>query len=359
MRRKPKPEAVAVGAIIRAEREDLSVDHFDLGPAVDRAKALVENAFSKNTKRAYKASWVVFERWCVKRNLLPLPATPQIVALYVSEMASGEVEGASKKGSLEEQPKKKRRPSTISGHLASIHHHHTLAGLDSPTDAPEVNLMMESARRTYGTQKDKKSPILAEMIPSVIDVIDSDPDLSEMAKARNKGLVLLGFAGAFRRSELVHELCIVDFVEKKEGLLVHLRHSKTDQTGIGRYIRIPYGSSQKTCPVIAILSLRQKLADRGITSGSMFLSESRNNYGKPINTNSVALIIKAAIKAAGYDPAVYAGHSLRAGFVTSAAQRNATLPSIMEQTGHTDLRTLSEYIRVEGSWDAHAGKGLL
>jgi len=341
--------------------DTLSTEHADLQPAIDRAKRLVEGAFAPNTRRSYAATWRVFVRWCEVHGLSSLPATSQTVTLYVSELVAGEVAGAPKRNqSPDGMAKRMRRPATAASHLSSIAHHHMLKGLESPTEAVQVQLVMESARKTYGATKNKKAPIVSTMLPTIIASIEADKTLSAAAKARNRTLILFGFYGAFRRSELVLEIEVTDIEEKPEGLVVHLRHSKTDQTRRGRYIsimRLPH--LPELCPAAAVLRLRKTLSENGVTSGPLFRSMSRNSAGKPLGLNSVALVIKRTVRTAGYnDPAVsYAGHSLRAGYVTSAARAKSSLASIMEVTGHTDLRTLGEYIRLEGSWENHATKG--
>ncbi len=345
--------------IVPAHYSEIVTEPEELRPeVVQRAKKLAENAVAKNTHRAYEAGWLVFTRWCTSQGLCGLPASPQTVAAYISEMVAGEVAGPQRKGDGGVvQSKKKRRPATVSNHLSSIQFYHLAAGYFSPTNEPQVRLMLQAAYREHqGGRKNKKSPVLSEMLPAIMEALEQHGGKTLL---RDRALLLLGFAGAFRRSELVVEIKISDVHDAPEGLVVHLARSKTDQTGLGRDLRIPFGNNPATCAVTAVTALIVQLAQAGIVEGPLFRSASRNSFGKPLDTNSVALIVKRCLQLAGIDPATYSGHSLRSGFVTSAVRNKAALEEIMVQTGHKDLATLGEYIRLEGSWKNHAGKGLM
>jgi integrase len=163
---------------------------------------------------------------------------------------------------------------------------------------------------------------------------------------RDRALVLLGFAGAFRRSELVG-LNVDDCVFSKDGLTVTLRRSKTDQAGTGRKIGIPYGSNPDTCPVRTV---QEWIKQAGITAGPLFCSINRHGRVQPggLAGIDVARVVKKLTTRAGLDPAKFAGHSLRAGHATSAAIAGASERSIMNQTGHRSVQMVRRYIR-EGS----------
>jgi integrase len=161
--------------------------------------------------------------------------------------------------------------------------------------------------------------------------------------ARDRALILLGFAGAFRRSELVR-LDVDDCAFGKDGLTVTLRRSKSDQDGAGRKIGIPYGSNPETCPV---RSMQAWMEAAGINAGPVFRSINRHGQVKAARLSGidVARVVKKLVERAGLDPAKYAGHSLRAGHATSAAIAGASERSIMNQTGHKSVQMVRRYIR--------------
>jgi integrase len=164
-----------------------------------------------------------------------------------------------------------------------------------------------------------------------------------MIGARDRALILLGFAGAFRRSELVG-LDVEDCAFGKDGLTVTLRRSKTDQEGAGRRIGIPFGSNPETCPV---RTMQTWIERAGIGAGPLFRSINRHGQVQPgrLSGIDVARVVKKLAQRAGLDAAKYAGHSLRAGHATSAAIAGASERSIMNQTGHRSVQMVRRYIR--------------
>lgn len=162
---------------------------------------------------------------------------------------------------------------------------------------------------------------------------------SGLIGTRDRALILLGFAGAFRRSELVG-LDVDDCAFGKDGLTVTLRRSKTDQAGEGRRVGIPYGSNPDTCPV---RNLQEWIARAGVSVGPLFRSITR--HGCRLTGNDVARVVKKLALRAGLDPSKYAGHSLRAGHATSAAIAGASERSIMRQMGHRSVQMVRRYIR--------------
>jgi integrase len=222
--------------------------------------------------------------------------------------------------------------------LNAIAEAHKAIGMESPTHHAMVMNTMKGIRRTLGTAPAQKAPALTEEIRAMLDATDVGT-----IGARDRALILLGFAGAFRRSELVG-LDVADCVFGKDGLTVILLRSKTDQIGTGRKIGIPYGSNPETCP-LRVLQSWMELA--GITSGPMFRSISRHGRVQPgrLSGVDVARIVKKLALRAGLDAAKYAGHSLRAGHATSAAIAGASERSIMNQTGHRSVQMVRRYIR--------------
>jgi integrase len=197
---------------------------------------------------------------------------------------------------------------------------------------------MKGIRRTLGTAPQQKAPTLTADIRAMVDATDSG-----LIGVRDRALILLGFAGAFRRSELV-SLDLTDLEFGRDGLTVNLRRSKTDQEGQGRKVGIPYGSNPETCPVRTVQAW---IEQAGITDGAAFRSVNRHGHVQPgrLLGADVARIVKKLAESAVLDPAKYAGHSLRAGHATAAAIAGASERSIMNQTGHRSVQMVRRYIR--------------
>ncbi|RMD96339.1 MAG: integrase [Bacteroidetes bacterium] len=307
----------------------------------EAARKFAARSRAENTLRAYRADWVDFARWCEARRLPSLPAPPEVVTLYIAARARGS----------EEMPPLK--VSTLERRLAAIAAAHRLAGYEAPTSRRDEPLhsVWTGIVRDKGLARDKVAPVLTEDIRQMVRVIlEQDLTAGDTATVlrarRDVALLLLGFAGALRRSELA-ALTVEDIAIGPEGLRVRIRRSKGDQEGAGTTIGIHYGSEAATCPVRA---LRSWLIVSGITSGALFRSISRK--GKlavtSLSPRTVARIVKARAAAAGLDPRAYSGHSLRAGFATQAARAGVPERIIMRHTRHKDVMTLREYIRDGG-----------
>ncbi len=239
---------------------------------------------------------------------------------------------------------------SIQRRLNAIAEGHKATGLESPTHTAMVRNTMKGIRRTLGTAPVQKTAALTDDIRAMIDATDAG-----LIGSRDRALILLGFAGAFRRSELVG-LEVEDCAFGKDGLTVMLRRSKTDQIAAGRKVGIPYGANPETCPVRVVQRWTEQAA---INGGPLFRSINRHGKAQPgrLSGNDVARVVKKLAQRAGLDPATYAGHSLRAGHATTAATAGASERSIMNQTGHRSVQMVRRYIR-EGSLfrDNSAGK---
>jgi site-specific recombinase XerD len=275
---------------------------------------------AESTLRGYQTDWRAFCAWCEGRNVCPLPAAPETVAAYIAECA----------GHL--------KPGSIQRSLNAIAEAHKAAGLDSPTHNAIVRNTMKGIRRTMGTAPVQKAAALTDDIRAMVD----QADVCTIG-ARDRALILLGFAGAFRRSELVG-LDFEDCAFGRDGLTVTLRRSKTDQDGAGRKIGIPYGSNPETCPV---RTMQAWMEQAGISAGPVFRSINRHGQVGPgrLSGIDVARVVKKLADRAGLDAAKYAGHSLRAGHATAAAIAGASERSIMNQTGHRSVQMVRRYIR--------------
>jgi integrase len=239
--------------------------------------------------------------------------------------------------------------------LAAISQVHKAAGFASPRGAAEVQEVMKGIRRSLGVAQVQKAPILLSDLRAMVEALPIG-----LAGLRDRALLLVGFAGAFRRSELV-ALDIRDVNFAPEGLEVTLRRSKTDQEGVGRKIGLPYGSNPSTCPVRALQAWLNASAPQGTTSGPIFREvrpDGRTVMVAPLTGQSVALIVKKAATGAGLDPAKFSGHSLRAGLATSAAKAGKSERAIMAQTGHRSEKMVRRYIRDASLFDDNAASGI-
>ena len=290
-------------------------------PSLERAREFARQSKAENTLRGYRGDWKDFCGWCEARELSPLPATPEAVAGYIAECA-----GHLKVGSIQRR-------------LNAIAEAHKAVGVDSPTSAGMVRNTIKGIRRTMGTAAVQKAAALTDDIKAMVAMTDGG-----LIGARDRAMILLGFAGAFRRSELIG-LDVADCDFGKDGLTITLRRSKTDQDGQGRKIGIPYGSIPDTCPVRTV---QMWMEQAGITTtGPLFRSITRHGKLRPgrLAGIDVARVVKKLAVRAGLDAAKYAGHSLRAGHATSAAIAGATERSIMNQTGHRSVQMVRRYIR--------------
>jgi integrase len=250
----------------------------------------------------------------------PLPATPETVASYIAECA----------GHL--------KPGSIQRRLNAIAEAHKAMGAESPTRHAMVANTMKGIRRTKGTALVQKAAVLTDDIRAMVDATDRG-----LIGVRDRALILLGFAGAFRRSELVG-LDAEDCALIKDGLAITLQRSKTDQEGAGRKIGIPYGSNPETCSVRTVQAWMEQA---GISGGPVFRSINRHGHVGPARLSGidVARVVKKLALRAGLDAAKYAGHSLRAGHATTAAIGGASERSIMNQPGHRSVQMVRRYIR--------------
>lgn len=284
--------------------------------ATDSAVEYARSALSPASQRAYAADWRDFAAYCARVGAAARPADPTTIANYLAEQADAGV-----------------KLSTVKRRVAAIAAAHRALGLElSPTRHPAVQVVMRGIIRRLGRKQVKKAPVTPDLLRRLVALAGDDRE-GLLARA----VLLLGFAGAFRRSELV-SLDVTDLEPHPQGLVATLRRSKTDQEGEGRAVPIPFGENPETCPVRA---LRAWLAAAGITSGAVF----RGAAGARLRDREVAELVKRYVAKAGLDPAAFSGHSLRAGFVTAAALTGAQAWSISITTGHRDPRTLQGYIR--------------
>jgi integrase len=274
-------------------------------PAIVQAYAAKSK--SENTLRAYRSDWGQWCAWCAGSGHAPLPASPEAVATYIAEQG----------GVL--------KASTIDRRLDAISVAHKAAGYQSPTGAEVVRATLAGVCRTHGTAQVGKRAITVDELRRMVDLM---PETG--TGVRDRAIVLLGFAGALRRSEIV-ALTAGDIEFLADGARLVIRKSKTDQEGQGQVVGIPYGQDEATCPV---RSLKAYIGASG-AAGLLF----------PLSDRSVANIVKKWAGAAGMDPDLVAGHSLRSGLATAARKGGADEYSIMRQGRWKSRVTVQRYIR--------------
>ncbi len=271
----------------------------------------LKSSKASNTLRAYKADFKDFALFCQQNNLNPMPSEPKIITLYLTHLS------------------KSSKFSTLKRRLASISVIHKLNGYYLDTKHPIITENLLGIKRAKGTYQKAKKPILINDLKLIINAIDEDKNQNNRLK--NKALLLIGFSGGFRRSELV-AILLDDTEFVSEGVKIFVRRSKTDQSGEGMTKGIPYFSNSNYCPVV---SLKNWIKEGQIKSGKIFDMSDKN----------VALIIKKYASAAGLDEKKYSGHSLRSGFATSTAELGAEERSIMAMTGHKTTQMVRRYIK--------------
>ena len=304
--------------IVSSPSQDTEVG--PLAEIADRASEFVNQSKAKNTVRAYQSDWSHFELWCRAHGQISLPATSETVAFYLTDLSSTHKTG------------------TLVRRISAISQAHQIAGFETPTGSSQVRLVMAGIRRTNGTAQVAKTPVLVEDLRRMVSKLPGN-----LLGVRDRALLLVGFSGAFRRSELV-ALDVADAIINRDGIVIVIRRSKTDQEGEGRKIGVPYGSNPATCPVRA---LQDWLGQCGFAEGSLFRPIDRFSRVSPqrLSGAAIAEIVKRYVEAAGLDATKFAGHSLRSGLATSAAAAGASERSIMNQTGHRSLATVRKYIR--------------
>ena len=272
----------------------------------------LKNSKSFNTLRAYQSDYNDFSIFCSKNGFQSMPTQPKILALYLTELST------------------KSKFSTLKRRLASISILHKMRGHYVDTKHPIIMENLMGIKRAKGTHQKGKKPILISDLKLLINAIDESQE-KHIRKIRDKALILIGFSGGFRRSELVNiEIQDIEFVT--EGVKIFVKRSKTDQSGEGMRKAIPYFNNNQFCPVIAL----KKWIDA---------FEKNQNKIFNISDKNVALIIKKYASIAGLDSNKYAGHSLRSGFATSAAESGAEERNIMAMTGHKTTEMVRRYIK--------------
>ena len=297
-------------------------------PLMGLVEGYVRDSRSPNTLKAYASDLEQFKLWGGE-----LPSTPEQVAQFIAERADF------------------LKPATLSRYVASLAIAHQAMGLASPTSSELVRSVIKGIRRVHGVTQKAAKPLVKEDLFAVLDAMGDT-----LKDARDRSLLLVGFAGGFRRSELVG-LNVEDFAFVRQGMIITLRHSKTDQEGQGRKLGIPFGRT-KHCPVKATETWLQRTS---LSQGPIYTSLAKGGHTTSLRLSDSAVsdILQHRIAQAGMNPDGYSGHSLRSGFATSAAMAGVATWRIRKQTGHASDVMLSRYIRDGELFEDNAAGTLL
>ncbi len=304
----------------RNELQSTPRQHLLLEGLAPEAAGFARASKSSQTVRAYQTGWRQFLAWCVARGEQPLPASPQAIANYLAYRAESGV-----------------KPSTIRVDLAAIRQAHLLEGLASPSLDPVVLAVVGGIRRTLGVRPAAKEPLLAEPLRAYCAALGDG-----VAARRDKAMLLVGFAGAFRRSELV-AVEVGHLRWHEDSLTILLPRSKTDQEGRGLE-KVLHATHTSTCPLGA---LRAWLEVARIESGFVFRAV--NQWGKVgdegLTPGQVGRLVKRAARQCGLPEKDFSGHSLRAGFMTQAAVNGVPLDEMRRTSHHRSAQVALDYVR--------------
>ena len=284
----------------------------------------LKSSKANNTLRAYKSDFKDFEIFCAKHSFKSLPTEAKIVSLYLTHLS------------------KNSKISTLRRRLVSISTIHKLKGHYLDMKHPIIIENLLGIKRLKGSIQKGKKPLLINHLKSIIKVID-EYQVEDIKKYRDKSIILVGFGGGFRRSELI-SIDYEDLEFVNEGVKITIKRSKTDQYGEGTIKGLPYFNSEIYCPVI---NVKKWLEISNIKSGPIFRRFSKGSIlaNNRLTDQSVVLLIKKYLNAAGIENKNFSGHSLRSGFATVAAEAGADERSIMEMTGHKTTQMVRRYIR--------------
>jgi len=319
----------------------------DLLAEIDGARDTLAASKASSTQKAYASDWERFCDFCDARNVEALPAHPDIVALFAHVEAEAGI-----------------APVTIGRRIAAINHHHKEAGFASPTArdaAGVIAQMMAGVRRKYARKKDQKTPAAADVLTTMLATIAG----TGLRAKRDRAILAVGMAGAFRRSEIA-AMQLPDLVFEASGVRITIPRSKGDQEAEGQEVAIPEGRQIRP---VALLNDWLEVADlKGLDpetgkprTGRVFRRLTRGDAltVDPITDKTVVRLVKACALAAGLDPALFSGHSLRAGFLTEAAAKRASLFKMKDHSRHKSLDTVAGYVRDAAMFDDHAGEEFL
>ncbi len=286
-----------------------------------KARQSIYIARADNTIKAYESDWNDFCDWCDYHHVSAFPAIPETIVNYINDLADN------------------AKANTVARRISALTENFDAAGIqDNPCRFPIVKNALRGIKRMKGVIQHGKLPILFDDIKEMLTYLEGDT----LQQTRDKAILLVGFYGAMRRSEIAN-LDIDDIQFTRLGMLLTLRKSKTDQYDQGQLIAIPIVQDKNIC---AVHALKEWIRLSGITSGPVFRGFTRSHTIRKtrISDKTIALIVKHYVALMGMDPREYGAHSLRHGFATTAAQHHVEEREIMRQTRHRSQAVVRRYI---------------
>ena len=317
----------------------------------------IHTSLADNTRRAYRSGWQQFVGFCTQHELNPMKATPGNVAEFLVAMATPR--RLTPAGGRADRPLAR---GTIRICLAAINRTYSEQNLESPARHPLVRMVFRGLGRHSDARPRQVKALSEHEVATVLAECDrlAVQEKQRAIATRDAAVIAVGFGGALRRSEICQlQMVDVEFVPSADdpvGMYLHIRRSKTDQYGAGQAVAVPGGTRIRPAE-----RLQRWLALSGERDGPLFQTLWRGGQprGRPLHPTDVARLVKRHVEAVGLDPADYSGHSLRAGFVTSAAAHSARLDKIMEVTRHRSPAMVLRYIRQADAFEDHAGADFL
>lgn len=298
----------------------------DLEGEALRAQAFAAESRAANTRRAYRAAFADYAAWCARLGLDVFGADAGTVGMYLASL-----------------PERGLRLATIRLRLSAVAAAHRASGQALDLKHPRIAQVMAGIARRIGSRPTRVAPVLAEDLVAMVERLPDTP-----LGIRDRALLVVGFGAALRRSELV-ALDLADLTVTRTGLKVLIRASKADQAGAGEEVGISRSGNPRLCP---LATLEDWLAVRGREPGPFLTQIDKSGRAnlRRLSDRAVARAVKAAVEAVGLDPALYSGHSLRAGLATSASNAGADLMHIMNQTRHRSVDVARRYVRDAEIW---------
>ena len=314
----------------------VQIEKKELQKEVESATKYMKDSLSENTKRAYRIQWEQFSAWCLVRGLDPLPSSPEVVCVFISWMADNG-----------------KKVATIARMLSSISKAHRVSGVFlNPVGTEMVKEAFSGIKRQIGSDQARVDPL---EIKDVIKIVDSFGVSIE--GIRNKALLLIGYFGAFRRSELV-SVSRKDIKFSDDGVRIKIAKSKTDQEGKGFYKSIPKSSNEKYCPVLALQDWINVAPESKFLFCHVEGTSGPVKVGKKLSDKMIARALQRWAFNLGIK-GWFSGHSMRAGFVTAAAKAGKSNRSIMKMTGHKTYAMVDRYVRLANEFEDNAANDLI
>lgn len=304
---------------------------------IEAARTLYDQRISDSTKRVYKSDWEIFKAWCNQHHLNADQSTTENIALFLTA-----------------QFKNGTHPSTLQRRLAAIRFWFFNKNMPSPTENHLIVSLMKGIRRDK--QAKPKSPKKPAVVSVLKKMVDTSPP-NTLRGIRDRAILLLGFAGGYRRSEIT-AINIEDLSYNENGMDVSIQRSKTDQEGKGDIKAILKGTTPHYCPIIAVQTWIQKSK---IISGPLFRGITKSGLIKQnrMAPDVIYQLMKRCALQAGLNFEDYSPHSLRSGFTTSAIENSAKITKVMSVTKHKSMKNLQSYILHAERYEQHPAKGLL